>query len=100
MPKRRIKTIISVHAEGLLPDTAYEVHMHNKACGDNNGGGHYQDVVGGPVDAANEIWPLFTSNAAGIGNGYASNGLTARPEARAVVIHAPGGARIACADFH
>lgn len=93
------KTIVSVHAVGLLPNTAYGVHVHNKACGDNNGGGHYQNVVDGAVDAINEIWPLFTTNAAGIGNGYASNNFRARPEAQAVVIHAPGGARIACADL-
>lgn len=93
------KTIVSVHAAGLLPNTDYGVHVHNRACNDNNGGGHYQDVVGGAVDAVNEIWPLFTSNAAGIGNGYAANNFRARPEAQAVVIHAPGGARIACADL-
>ena len=93
------KTLVSVHAVGLLPDTAYGVHVHNRACNDNNGGGHYQDEVGGAVDAVNEIWPLFTTNAAGIGNGYASNDFRARPEAMAVVIHAPGGARIACADL-
>lgn len=93
------KTIVSVHAVGLLPDTEYGVHVHNRACNDNNGGGHYQDIVGGAVDAVNEIWPLFTTNAAGIGNGFASNDFRARPEAMAVVIHAPGGARIACADL-
>ena len=93
------KTIVSVHAIGLLPNTAYGVHVHNKACGDSLGGGHYQDVVGGAVDAVNEIWPLFTTNAAGIGNGNAVNAFVARPEAQAVVIHAPGGARIACADL-
>lgn len=93
------KTLVSVHAVGLLPNTAYGVHVHNRACNDNNGGGHYQDIVGGAVDAVNEIWPLFTANAAGIGNGFASNGFRARPEAMAVVIHAPGGARIACADL-
>jgi len=93
------KTIVSVHAVGLLPNTAYGVHVHNLPCGVSNGGGHYQDVVGGAVDAVNEIWPLFTTNAAGIGNGYAANNFRARSEAQAVVIHAPGGARIACADL-
>jgi Cu-Zn family superoxide dismutase len=93
------KTIVSVHAVGLLPNTAYGVHVHNKPCGDSLGGGHYQDVVGGAVDAVNEIWPLFTTNAAGIGSGTAINQFLARPEAQAVVIHAPGGARIACVDL-
>ncbi len=93
------KTIVSVHAEGLMPNTVYGVHVHNKACGDSHGGGHYQDVVGGAADAVNEIWPLFTTNADGVGNGRAANDFRARPEAQAVVIHAPGGARIACADL-
>lgn len=93
------QTIVSVHADGLLPNTSYGVHVHNLPCDVSNGGGHYQDVVGGSVDAVNEIWPLFTTNAAGVGNGYAANDFSARPEAQAVVIHAPGGARIACADL-
>lgn len=93
------KTIVSTHATGLAANTAYGVHVHNMACNDSNGGGHYQDVVGGAVDAVNEIWPLFTTNAAGIGNRYAANDFRARPEAQSVVIHAPGGARIACADL-
>jgi hypothetical protein len=62
-------------------------------------GGHYQEIVGGPVDPTNEIWPLFTSDEEGVGNGKAVHAFTARPEAQAVVIHAPGGARIACADL-
>ena len=36
------KTLVSVHATGLMADIAYGVHVHNKACNDANGGGHYQ----------------------------------------------------------
>ena len=93
------KTLVSTHAAGLLPNTAYGVHVHNRACDDNLGGGHYQEVVGGPVDVFNEIWPAFTTGEDGVGNGKAVHAFTARPEAQAVVIHAPGGARIACADL-
>lgn len=95
------KTLVSVHVTGLRPGVTYPVHVHNRACNDNNGGGHYQDNVGGPVDAVNEIWPGFTSNGAGVGNGNATNAFVARPEARAIVVHDPnaGGARIACADL-
>lgn len=93
------RTLVSVHATGLVANTAYGVHVHNKACNDANGGGHYQHVVGGPVDPYNEIWPLFTTNPAGIGNGKAVHAFTARPEAQAVVIHDTDGARIACADL-
>ena len=93
------KTIVSVHASGLAVQTAYGVHVHNKACNDANGGDHYQHVVSGPVDPNNEIWPLFTTNPAGNGNGKAKNDFYARPEAQAVVIHDTDGARIACADL-
>lgn len=93
------KTLVSVHATGLMANTAYGVHVHNKACNDANGGGHYQNVVGGAVDPYNEIWPLFTTNPSGIGNGNAVHAFTARPEAQAVVIHDTDGGRIACADL-
>lgn len=93
------KTIVSVHVTGLMPNTTYGVHVHNMPCSVNDGGGHYQNVVGGPADSINEIWPAFTANAAGIGNGKAKNDFIARPEAQSIVVHAPGGARIACADL-
>lgn len=96
------RTIVTVHVSGLHPGVAYGAHVHNLPCGVSNGGGHYQQVVGGPVDATNEIWPGFTANAAGIGSGNATNGFTARPEAQSVVVHDPdaGNARIACADLN
>jgi hypothetical protein len=93
------RTLAVVEAWGLAPNTAYPVHVHNAPCDVNNGGGHYQDVVGGPSDAVNEIWPGFTTNADGHGNSHAANDFTARPEAQTVVVHDPDGARIACADL-
>jgi hypothetical protein len=93
------KTIVATHATGLAANTTYGVHVHNKACSDSNGGGHYQNVVGGAVDPYNEIWPAFTTNAAGIGNGWAMHAFYARPEAQSVVIHDTDGKRIACADL-
>lgn len=93
------RTLVQVQAWGLALNTTYPVHVHNAPCTVNNGGGHYQDVVGGPVDSVNEIWPGFSTDASGHGNGNAVNGFTARPEAQAVVIHDTDGARIACADL-
>jgi hypothetical protein len=93
------RTLVSVQAWGLAPDTTYPVQVHNAPCNVNNGGGHYQDIVGGAVDSINEIWPGFTTNSSGHGNGFAANNFTARPEAQAVVIHDTDGARIACADL-
>jgi hypothetical protein len=93
------QTIVTVHVEGLGPSTTYGSHVHKQACADNFADGHYQHVPGGVVTPPNEIWPAFTTNAAGIGNGRAMVDYTARPEAMSVVIHAPGGAKIACADL-
>jgi hypothetical protein len=93
------KTIVVTHATGLAANTTYGVHVHNKVCSDSNGGGHYQNVVGGAADPYNEIWPVFTTNAAGVGNGWASHAFYARPEAQSVVIHDTDGKRIACADL-
>lgn len=93
------RTLAKVQARGLTPDTTYPVHVHNAPCAVNSGGGHYQHEVGGAADLVNEIWPGFTTNAAGHGAGKAVNDFTARPEAQAVVIHDTDGARIACADL-
>ena len=93
------KTIVIVHVEGLAPNTAYGSHVHQQACANGEADGHYKFDPAGPATPPNEIWPAFTTNAAGIGNGYASVDGTAGPTAMAVVVHAPGGAKIACADL-
>jgi hypothetical protein len=96
------RTFVSVHAEGLLPDTTYGSHVHKQSCTDNFADGHYQFVPGtGPdyVNAVNEIWPGFTTDGDGVGNGRARNDGTAGAAAVSVVIHAPGGTKIACADL-
>ena len=87
------QTLTTVQARGLAANTSYGVHVHNAACA-AGGGGHYQHG-----DDAQEIWPDFTTNAAGHGKGFAANDFTARPEAQAIVIHDGDGARIACADL-
>jgi Cu-Zn family superoxide dismutase len=93
------RTLVSVSVRGLAPSTAYGAHVHAQACADGFAGGHYRnDPAGAPVPP-NEIWPAFTTNAAGVGAGFATADWLARPEARSVVIHAPGGAKIACADL-
>ncbi len=93
------QTLTTLQVSGLVDNTTYPAHVHNAPCNVGNGGGHYQDVVGGPVNNMNEIWPGFTTNSSGHGSGYAANEFTARPEAQSVVIHDTDGARIACADL-
>ena len=92
-------TIVTVHVVGLSPNTTYGSHVHQQACDVADADGHYRFDPAGPAAPPNEIWPGFTTNAAGVGNGRAIVNGTAGPTAVAVVIHAPGGAKIACADL-
>jgi hypothetical protein len=93
------KSIVVVHASGLAPNTTYGSHVHLQACASGNAGGHYKFDPAGPATPPNEIHLDFTTNAAGIGLGRAIVDATAGPTAVAIVVHAPGGAKIACADL-
>jgi len=101
---------------GLEPGETYAAHLHNQPCSfpGNPGGGHYQNVVGGPVVPPNELWFSSTSdqtdgitaNIGGVAIGRGRAEWVARPEARAVIIHfippggtTGGGPKIACADI-
>ena len=95
-------TIVVVTARGLIPGETYGSHVHTQGCANGDAGGHYSfgfAVPGGALNGS-EIWPgPFTANAAGHAVGWTVVGDTAGPTAVAVVIHAPGGAKIACADL-
>jgi hypothetical protein len=104
------RTKASVRVEGLEPGATYLSHVHNQACDDGRGGGHYQDQPGGAATPPNELWlssephdPLagITANSAGVATGHGWAPWTARPEARSVVVHQTGdpAIRIACADL-
>jgi hypothetical protein len=93
------KTIVSVHVTGLRSGVAYGSHVHKAACNDGAADGHYKFDPNGPANAQNEIWPSFTTNEDGVGNGRAVANRTAEPAAMSVVVHAPGGAKIGCADL-
>lgn len=94
------KTKVSIHLEGLAPDTTYGSHVHNAACDNNFAASHYRFDPAGPATPPNEIWPgPFATNPDGVGNGHTKADQTAGPEAVSVVVHAPGGAKIACADL-
>ena len=96
------ETIVVVTAKGLVAGETYGSHVHNQACSDGDAGGHYSFghvVPGGALDGS-EIWPgPFTANANGNAVGRTLVGATAGPTAVSVVIHAPGGAKIACANL-
>lgn len=102
MARSHKKTIVVVVARGLEPGVKYGSHVHNQACADGNAGGHYsfgREVPGGALDGT-EIWPgPFTARSNGFALGKTNVGAIAGPDAVSVVIHAPSGAKIACADL-
>lgn len=95
------RTIVTVVIQGLVPDTGYGVHVHDGSCAAL--GGHYffdGPVPGGDGPNGDELWPgPVTANAGGTARGKATVDATADTAAASVVVHAPGGARIACADL-
>jgi len=101
-------TTVEITIAGLDPAKVYGSHLHNGTCA-SGGGGHYQDTEGGAVTPPNELW-LTTSgstlapNPGGVARGTGAATWQARTSgdmtlARSVVVHEPGGARIACADL-
>jgi hypothetical protein len=94
------RTFVTIHVEGLAPGTTYASHVHKQACADGQADGHYRFDPAGAATPPNEIWPgPFTTNGAGIGNADTIAVGTAGAAAVSVVVHAPGGAKIACADL-
>ena len=94
------RTFVTVHVEGLAAGTTYASHVHKQACAVGEADGHYRFDPAGAATPPNEIWPgPFTTNEAGIGNANTIADGTAGPAAVSVVVHAPGGAKIACADL-
>lgn len=96
------KTMVMVNVSGLIPGASYGSHVHNQACDAGNAGGHYRfdvAVPGGDLDG-HEIWPgPLTANAASNAHGKTTVAATAGEQAVSVVIHAPTGQKIACADL-
>ena len=83
----------------MYPNKAYPSNLNQFPCGTSDADGHYKHDPAGAATPPNEIWPAFTTNDAGVGNGNATADWIARASAVSVVVHAPGGATIACADL-
>ena len=101
-------TVVWVLVTGLDPDKDYGSHLHNGSCADG-GGGHYQNEEAGATSPPNELWvttngTTIEPNRHGMAFASGSASWTARTSgamttAQSVVVHEPGGARIACADL-
>lgn len=92
-------TRVDLVASGLGANVPHAAHVHALPCA-QLGGGHYK-MDPGVAEAleTNEIWPSFTSDEDGIGRGSVTAAHLARGDALSVVIHAPAGAKMACADL-
>lgn len=79
-----ILTVSSVPAATMFP-----AHVHTKPCAPpDKGGGHYQNVAGGPADETNEVHLGFTSSAGGTGFVHVRVPFGVRTgEAKSIVIH-------------
>ena len=97
------KTIVTVEVTGLVPGITYPVHVHAAACNVGAADGHFKFDPSGAADSYNELWPGFTTNAAGAGNGRAVADRTAGGNAVSVVIHSPDASpapKVGCADLN
>ena len=98
-------TVVEVNVAGLDPAKDYGSHLHNGTCA-SGVGGHYQDIEGGATAPPNELWlttsgSILESNRGGVAHATgaatweARTTSTPQTNARSVVVHEPGGARIA-----
>ena len=101
--RSRGRTYTSLQVTGVKPSTRHAaVHVHEQACDDELGGAHFRFDTSQPFAEPNEIWPLFTSDAAGAsGLVEVTKALRAGPDAVSLVVHDPANAarRIGCADL-
>ena len=108
MTVRSDHTAVKVNIAGLDAHNTYTSHLHNGTCA-HGGGSHYQNVEGGAVTPPNELWVTtngtnLAPNNGGVAHGrghasWAARTSSAETNALSVVVHAAGGARIACADL-
>ena len=96
------ETKVSVQVVGLLEETQYPVHVHNLPC-EFLAGTHYKvDPTEADTVEENEVWPMFETNAAGVGMAEVTIDHWLRGDAMAVVVHDPevnGNPKMACADL-
>ena len=94
-------TVASVELMGTFTSTSpYSVHVHEKRCADDEGGGHYKidPTVMGAVEA-NELWPNATPNGT-MAMGTAMTPHIARYDAWSMVVHDPVTRdKLLCADL-
>lgn len=94
-------TTLTVSLTGLEPGTEYIGHLHAQACGEGNGGPHFQFDQAGSDQPPNEVHIGFTAEANGAGTATITNPQPVGDGARSVVVHPADASdnRLVCADF-
>ncbi len=93
-------TDVAVVVSGLEPGMTYDAHVHNQPCAFGDGGGHYK--IDNTVSEAledNEIWFELAADSKGAAHDSKWLAAIASAAAQSVVVHAEGGARLACFDL-
>ncbi|MGE0764498.1 MAG: hypothetical protein AB7N80_14575 [Bdellovibrionales bacterium] len=98
------QSIVRLSVNGMASNQAYMAHVHNQACNNADGGPHYKinpEITEVTASAANELWPLFTTNITGHGEVRLAVPHVARADALSIVIHDPAlmTTRFACVDL-
>jgi hypothetical protein len=98
-------TDVWVSVWGLPKGTTYPAHVHAKPCAPpDKGGGHYQNVAGGPADDTNEVHLEIAADQAGTAFAQAHTAFGVRSgEAKSIVLHDPLAVvgklpKLACVD--
>lgn len=93
-------TTVTLHLQGLPPNTGFMAHVHEGACHEA-GGAHYRHDPTGSDVPPNEIHLAFATDANGHGMMTAENPHVADERAVSVVVHltGPDTPKLACADL-
>lgn len=98
------ETRVSVSGmKGLTPNATYKLHVHDRPCHVNGGGGHYKHDYSNPnAVEENEVWLTLKTDAAGGGSATFTSPHILRPEAYSIVIHDTdtAGTRLSCSDLY
>lgn len=92
------RTAVTVELSGLEPAAMYMAHVHESACADDSGGGHFKFDPAGGGEPPNEVHFPLTASQDGKVTATETPAQPLPAGARSVVVHS-NGTKIACADL-
>ncbi len=92
------RTAVTLELSGLEPAAMYMAHVHESACADDAGGGHFKFDPGGGDEHPNEVHFALTASQDGTATATETPAQPLPAGARSVVVHS-NGTKIACGDL-